>query len=260
MVPTRAWKSRRSRAGPTTWLLALPQGSGPYLLSIGAGTGPDFNADGVLGCVDIDQLIVQIVSGGEDPVFDVTGDGQIDLDDVDNWLASAAVANGLSGAYFPGDANLDGKVDVNDLNVIGLSWLQNATGWCSGDFTADGVVNSGDLKKLGLHWLQDVSGAEAKRINARVPRAPLAYRVVAPIAATSEDSPIFIAAPTVGSSHGDMNMQSEPDYVWSSHIAKRYVRREPRSLAALINSPNPDFHQSQEIDQERLVDLVLWRW
>ena len=46
----------------------------------------------------------------------------------------------------PGDANLDGKVDINDLTIV-LSHYGQSTGmsWSTGDFIGDGTVNINDL-------------------------------------------------------------------------------------------------------------------
>lgn len=51
-----------------------------------------------------------------------------------------------------GDANLDGIVDVHDLNILALNWLQEEKGWIDGDFNYDGVVNTQDLNFIGINW------------------------------------------------------------------------------------------------------------
>ena len=51
---------------------------------------PDFNNDGQIDGLDIDLLQGNIVDGPADPaVFDLTGDGLVDLADRDEWLALA---------------------------------------------------------------------------------------------------------------------------------------------------------------------------
>jgi hypothetical protein len=46
----------------------------------------------------------------------------------------------------PGDANLDGKVDINDLTVVLAHYNQtNGTSWSTGDFNLDGRVDINDL-------------------------------------------------------------------------------------------------------------------
>ena len=66
----------------------------------------------------------------------------------------------------PGDANLDLKVDANDLNLVGLNWRQNVSCWCSGDFNGDGRVDALDLNAVTSNWRIDVSG-EAAAANAQ---------------------------------------------------------------------------------------------
>ena len=52
----------------------------------------------------------------------------------------------------PGDANGDGTVDGEDLNVVGLNWQQEVTGFENGDFTGDGRVDAADLNVLARNW------------------------------------------------------------------------------------------------------------
>ena len=217
----------------------------------------DFDTDGLVGCPDVDALVAAIVDELHPRKFDLTGDGLVDSTDLDVWLALAGLENvPTHEAYLPGDANLDGIVDASDLNVVGLNWLQDVTGWCSGDFTADGVVNASDLNKVGLNWLQDVLDVAAP--VQRVPRAPLANHVVAAIAAQPHESLVFIAASERNFSLGNVSVESETEHISSSHVAKRYVRRGLRSSP--IDSPADNFDESQEIDREQLVDSVLRRW
>ena len=45
----------------------------------------------------------------------------------------------------PGDANVDGRVDVNDLTVVLTNFGQTGMSWETGDFTGDGKVDVNDL-------------------------------------------------------------------------------------------------------------------
>ena len=45
----------------------------------------------------------------------------------------------------PGDANGDGRVDINDLTVVLANYDQTGMGWTQGDFTNDGTVDINDL-------------------------------------------------------------------------------------------------------------------
>ena len=56
----------------------------------------------------------------------------------------------------PGDANLDGKVDINDLSKVLMNYNQStgANGWSLGDFNADGKVDINDLTMVLTNYGQ----------------------------------------------------------------------------------------------------------
>ena len=111
-------------------------------------TTPDFNGDGLVDGRDIDALTGEIVAGTHTPSYDLTGDKIVDLDDRDAWLAAAAINLPSGNAYLLGDANLDGKVDVSDWNVLNSHMFTKVAGYCFGDFNADKVVDVSDLNIL----------------------------------------------------------------------------------------------------------------
>lgn len=123
----------------------------------------DFNADGVLSTDDIDSLNTTIAAGTNDATFDLNGDGNVDLADQSDWLSQAATENGFAEPFLPGDTNLDGIVNANDLNSIGLNWQSEASNWTQGDLNADGVVNATDLNLIGLNWQQSIAAAGAEQ-------------------------------------------------------------------------------------------------
>ncbi len=62
------------------------------------------------------NLVAEVVAMTNNPNFDLTGDGHVDVDDVDAWLAEAGASELPSGQpYLRGDANLDGIVDGLDF-------------------------------------------------------------------------------------------------------------------------------------------------
>ncbi len=52
----------------------------------------------------------------------------------------------------PGDANLDGVVDISDLSILGGNWRESDMEWADGDFNGDGNVDISDLSILGGNW------------------------------------------------------------------------------------------------------------
>ena len=98
-------------------------------LTIGAIVTTDFNGDGVLNCTDIDALVAEIAAGTNISLFDLTGDGLVDIADLDQRRVQGGAANLPSGnPYLPGDANLDGFVDVSDFNIWNSHRLSQIAG------------------------------------------------------------------------------------------------------------------------------------
>jgi hypothetical protein len=109
----------------------------------------DFDCDGSLNAADIDALVAAIAGDQSSLVFDLTGDGETNYDDLVEWLALGGAANLASGnSYLFGDANLDGSVDGNDFLAWNGNKFTNVAAWTGGDFNADGIVNGVDF----LDW------------------------------------------------------------------------------------------------------------
>jgi hypothetical protein len=111
----------------------------------------DFNDDGFYNCLDIDALTAEIAAATNDSQFDLTGDGLVDQSDLEGWLAMAGENNlGPDSAYLPGDANLDGVVDISDFNIWNMNKFSVAN-WCGGDFNASGAVDVSDFNIWNVH-------------------------------------------------------------------------------------------------------------
>ena len=131
------------------FLTAATGGEAAFVLESGA----DFDSNGDMDGDDVDALVREIVAGTHDLSFDLSSDGAVDNEDLNQWLSDAATENGRNAPYLFGDANLDGSVNVSDLNALGQSWLRHPHTWQQGDFNADGTVDAGDLNKIGQNWL-----------------------------------------------------------------------------------------------------------
>jgi hypothetical protein len=51
----------------------------------------------------------------------------------------------VASAALPGDANLDGTVDINDLTTVLANYNQTGMTWADGDFIGTGTVDINDL-------------------------------------------------------------------------------------------------------------------
>jgi hypothetical protein len=78
--------------------------------------------------------------------------------DVTTWWDNVSLTVGRVLPSIPGDADLNGVVDVNDLGILASNWQQPAN-WLGADFTGDGFVNVADLGLLASNWQAGVAGA-----------------------------------------------------------------------------------------------------
>ncbi len=131
--------------------------------------GGDFDNDGEYGCVDMDALVTEIAAATHSPLYDLTGDGLVNLADRDAWLMSAAIVNGLPSPYLVGDANLDGFVDGEDFLIWNAHKFTSIAEWCAGDFNADGFVDGEDFLNWNAHKFQDSFNGNG---NLQQPRQP----------------------------------------------------------------------------------------
>jgi probable HAF family extracellular repeat protein len=65
-----------------------------------------------------------------------------------------------------GDANLDGRVDINDLTIVLAHYGQTAMTWAQGEFTGDGTVDINDLTIVLANYGHSLAGASAAGIAA----------------------------------------------------------------------------------------------
>ena len=112
------------------------------------------------GCGDLNALSQMIAAGGyHHPKFDLNGDGR--LTELDMQRYRELVVNieggdllGLPSILLPGDANIDGVVDISDFNIWNEHKFTDNANYCDGDFNADGVVDSSDFNVWNEHKFQ----------------------------------------------------------------------------------------------------------
>jgi hypothetical protein len=100
----------------------------------------DFNVDDNVDATDIDNLCGQIQAGDNDILFDLNLDGIVTEEDLNDLLGSVLMT-GI------GDANLDGAIDLSDLNVVRNNF-GSAGGWASGNFDCSPAVDLPDLNAV----------------------------------------------------------------------------------------------------------------
>ncbi len=98
----------------------------------------------------LDLIVATIIIGTNNPIADLTGDGLVNLDDLDQWLADAGALHLDTGVPFDrADFNLDGSVDIKDYaNWNAFKYIFGAGGSAGvgvGDANADGTVDASDF-------------------------------------------------------------------------------------------------------------------
>ena len=129
----------------------------------------DFGGDGSVDATDIDQLQAEIRALTHSPNFDLTNDGMVNQDDVDEL-----VLNVLATQF--GDTDLDGDIDATDLNQVGVNWRRtDVASWSQGDFNGDGRVDAADLNEVIANWRHPViSPAQASLVSDEgLPKTPI---------------------------------------------------------------------------------------
>ncbi len=102
---------------------------------------PDVNDDNVVNLADIESICSSLRAG--DSRYDFTQDGRVQPNDL-WWVVQNVLKTG------PGDANLDGRFDSDDLVRVFQagnyeSGLADSARWSTGDWNCDGRFTSSDL-------------------------------------------------------------------------------------------------------------------
>ncbi|WP_428389799.1 aspartyl protease family protein [Mucisphaera sp.] len=109
----------------------------------------DVNVDGLIDANDIDELYAQLGSTDFLDFADLNNDSSVTQADIDLLLTTQL--NSL-----PGDANLDGTVDLIDLSLLATNFGTTA-GWAAGSFNGVNEVDLIDLSTLATHFGQSAT-------------------------------------------------------------------------------------------------------
>ena len=110
------------------------------------GRGTAFFWSSGAGTVPLSTLVLNLDGRTLNAARAITGNGQY----IVGWGTSASGSYDafLLTSVLPGDANLDGQVDVNDLTIVLSNFGQSGMTWSQGDFNGDGRVDINDLTIL----------------------------------------------------------------------------------------------------------------
>ncbi|MEZ6115614.1 MAG: GEVED domain-containing protein [Pirellulaceae bacterium] len=114
---------------------------GPLHVATPATNPADFSGDGQLDVSDLNLLLQAIAGQDSDARFDLNGDGLLDSQDQTVMLRDYLHTE-------RGDANLDGVFDTSDLVLVfiaGLYETGQSAQWQQGDWNGDGFFGTADL-------------------------------------------------------------------------------------------------------------------
>ena len=111
----------------------------------------DFNGDGVADVVDLELLQIALAEESADTKFDLDVDGDVDEQDFDQMINEIL-------DVLPGDANLDGTVDVRDFLLLSRNFNKTDAVWSDGNFNTDGIVNVQDFLRLSQNFGRSAQG------------------------------------------------------------------------------------------------------
>lgn len=138
------------------WDRALTQSEIQANFSYGAdwsGISGDTTGDWRIDATDIDRLNTARGEASTARRYDVNRDGSVNESDVTSLVQTVLETRA-------GDANLDGKVLINDASIVASNWQQSGRGWATGDFNGDGqvLVNDQSLMQANFGWQRPSPG------------------------------------------------------------------------------------------------------
>ena len=122
----------------------------------------DLNFDNKIDVPDIDiifdlgDLVVGVAADWQSVELDLNSDSVVNNDDLDLWLAEAAIDNGYDSAYKKGDTNLDRTVDLQDFlnlaNHFDPAGTANSHSWGNGNSDGNNTIDLSDYAVLASNF------------------------------------------------------------------------------------------------------------
>ncbi len=137
-----SWNSAHGSRGCSQNNLRNTGGDGLfYCFAVGSVLIGDFNGDGMLDIMDLDQLTSEIQAGATDSMFDLNMSGTVDIGDRTFWVTDIR-------STWIGDANLDGEFNSSDFVEVfqaGKYETGETATWNEGDWNGNGQFESSDF-------------------------------------------------------------------------------------------------------------------
>ncbi|MCA9264411.1 MAG: hypothetical protein KDA60_11205, partial [Planctomycetales bacterium] len=213
----------------------------------------DFNADGRLDAADVNQLYSIIRAGTNVGSFDLTGDGSVNVADLENWVTERK-------RTVMADFNLDYHVDGSDFNIWLSHRFSNVAGYTEGDTNADGVSDASDFNTWFAHRFTSAPSVSAAASAA--PRAPLGNGpAVNPSALATIDS-AFTDAET-DSAAGEVTITSnatpgDQETFSARHVARRAITTGRRMSVNRENSRDLPSDSQYSLMVDSLAQEADW--
>ena len=101
-------------------------------------------------------MVVGVAADWQSVELDLNSDSVVNNDDLDLWLAEAAIDNGYDSAYKKGDTNLDRTVDLQDFlnlaNHFDPAGTANSHSWGNGNSDGNNTIDLSDYAVLASNF------------------------------------------------------------------------------------------------------------
>ncbi|MBI82634.1 MAG: hypothetical protein CMJ81_05520 [Planctomycetaceae bacterium] len=131
----------------------------------------DLNFDDQIDVPDIDiifdigDLVLGVATDWQSVELDLNSDSVVDNDDLDLWLAEAAIDNGYDSAYIKGDTDLDRDVDLQDFlnlaNNFDPAGTASSHSWGNGNTDGNSTIDLSDYVVLASNFSPASYGIDA---------------------------------------------------------------------------------------------------